>query len=454
MFEESLFDQAPVEPPKEGDFLHDYEVKSSWEASPYIYKIFGASAILNLLIIAIVGQSSLLTAKACDSPLVGRVCQVIDTVYVGSTLLGTDREYVDAVYDKTELGDADITFVDVSGIEPPLEYPEGYFQIANPEQAMMTDTAMVYDSSTAFPGFPSPSYNPVPPPSTSSPGLVNTTPVIPKSNPNPVSGELPTFGDTETKTPRKGRGGRIPKTGGNSETANANTNTNTNGNPTLDANATANANPEEAQPDKNGVYINKRPLKDQAKSTLVQIDEKKVKLDKPFRVVISGTLGLGKDGKTVVLKNPKPLPVDKNFPNDPAMVKLVQDWILAVGDAGWLGYLDKLKSKNVIITVEQNDQALVASVQADQPSENDARQAASGLNTLLAFAVPMAKGDEQTFLKKASVTSNGKTFVLNFNIEKPLVQEMIQRKLAEEKENKSEPSSTAAVKPSNNAAAK
>ena len=44
--------------------------------------------------------------KGCESPLVGRVCDVLDTVYVSSMLFGTDRDYVDAVYDKTELGDA------------------------------------------------------------------------------------------------------------------------------------------------------------------------------------------------------------------------------------------------------------------------------------------------------------------------------------------------------------
>ena len=57
--------------------------------------------------------------------------------YVGTVLFGTEREYADVTYEKTELGDADITYIDVSGDTPPLTYPEGYFQIANPVQYAM-----------------------------------------------------------------------------------------------------------------------------------------------------------------------------------------------------------------------------------------------------------------------------------------------------------------------------
>jgi hypothetical protein len=207
-----------------------------------------------------------------------------------------------------------------------------------------------------------------------------------------------------------------------------------------------------AQADKFGIYINKRPMKDKAKETLADVEAKKVSLDKPFKVTITGTLGLGKDGKTVVLKNPKPI-ADKNVKNDPVMEKLVQDWILAVGDAGWFGYLDKLKAKQLVITIEQNDTELVASVKADQPDANYASTAASGLNSLLQIAATQVKDDEKTFLEKANVKTEGKTFVLNFAIPKPVVQQMIQRKLNETAiENKNTVNSVES--PANNTAAK
>ncbi len=71
-----------------------------------------------------------------------------------------------------------------------------------------------------------------------------------------------------------------------------------------------------------------------------------------------------------------------------------------------------------------------------------------------AGAVLVAQGDDQTFLQKASVTSEGKAFVLNFAIPKPLVQEMIMRKLAEAKEKEAKPNGNAEVKPTNNTAKK
>jgi hypothetical protein len=440
MFEQELYayedSQAVAEP---GDLFYNYEVKP-WNFGPRLYKIIGLSAIANLLILVGFAQGNLLMRRGCDAPFVGHVCEVLDTVYVATAMFGTEREYVDAAYEKTELADADITYIDVSNVDPPLSYPEGYFQIANPEQYTMqqagVDTASSFSNS--FPGFNSN-------PTTDNP-LINTPQILPKSNPDPIKGGIPdspfgSFGDEPPVSgTRKGRGGRI-KVPSNSNTntdtvAKNDSNTNTDANPTV-------TNPEdEAKADQFGIFINKRPLKDYAKGAVEKVDANEVKLDNSFKVVVSGTLGLGKDGKTIVLKNPKPLPT-QTAPNDPAMVKLVQDAILAVGDAGWFGYLDKLKAKNVVITVEQNNDVLVASVRADQPTESDAKQAASGLNTILAIAVPAAKGDEQTFLRQAAVTAEGKTFVLNFNIPKSLAQELIQRKLAESKEPKGEPNSTA-----------
>src|SRR5258707_10259379 len=205
MFEQSIYDTEPAaEPLHKGDLFYHYEIKN-WDLSPRLYKILAFSAITNILAILIVGQTSLLTMKGCDSPLVGRVCQVLDTVYVSSMLFGTDREYVDVAYEKTALGDADITFVDVTGETPQLSYPEGYFQIANPnEYAMLQQQANNPADGYIAPGIPLTN------PSTGG-SLLDTQPVLPKANPNVVDGDLPTFGDaTPTVSGRKGRrGGRV-----------------------------------------------------------------------------------------------------------------------------------------------------------------------------------------------------------------------------------------------------
>ena len=182
MFEQSYVNQVPAQPIKEGEFLYNYEI-GSWKFTPRLYQILGASVVANLVLLAIFGQASFLTAKGCDSPLVDKVCQVLDTVYIGTMLFGTDREYADVAYDPTRLEPGDeVTFVDVSNLEAPLEYPEGYFQLANPEQFTAQDQASL-NSGFLAPGIP------ITPPQTSQ-GLINTPQVLPTPNAGAVDESL------------------------------------------------------------------------------------------------------------------------------------------------------------------------------------------------------------------------------------------------------------------------
>jgi len=456
MFEQSLYGQDPGEKVEthEGDLFYNYEIKP-WTITPKVYKILGLSAVINILALFIVAQTSLLTMKGCDSPLVNRVCQVMDTVYISSLLFGTEREYVDAAYDKTDLSNADITFVDVSNETGPLEYPTS-FRDMNTGQ----DVAMFPSNQMAgFMGDPGivPSMPMIQPDPQNN--LLNTAPVTPQTNPNAVIGDVPTspLGTNPTLTsPSTKNVGRMrmPKMPNASPNKLPNLEANTVASSNTSQTPNANTVVEEAKPDQYGVYINKRPMKDLAKDAIEKIDANAVSLDKPFKVSIAGTLGLGKDGKTIILKDPKIVRSKDDPKNDPEMEKLAQNAIIAVGDAGWLGYLDKLRAKNVVITVEQNDVELVASLRADQPSENDAKVAASGLNSLLSIATPLAKGDDQTFLSRAQTAADGKTFVLNFRIPKKDVQDMILRKLAELKANEGKPNGSAQVGPNDNTAAK
>jgi hypothetical protein len=457
MFEQSYVNTAPAEKPHEGDFLYNYEIES-WPLSKRIYQILAASAAINLLFIGLLAQTTVLTAKGCDSPLVGRVCQVLDTVYIGTMLFGTEREYADVAYDPTRLEpDDDVTFVDVSNMDAKLEYP-GTFQdfTTGQEVPMFGQTgdamAMSTDQGYLAPGIPS---NPTVSPSM--PDMINTPQVLPTPNANPVEGSLPSFDTPSTTTPSTTKRGRT-RTPNSTTVANANTNSNT-ALPQVNANVNAAAAQDEAKEDQYGVFINKRPLVDQAKETLSQIQASKVKLDTPFKVVVEGTLGLGNDGKTIVLKTPKQIK-DPNIKNDPVIEKLVVDWILRVGDSGWLGYLDqldqnkKVKARKVSIAVEQNSNEFLASVRSEQPSENEARSAASGLATILSVGATTLSGDEQTFLKSATTTADGKFFVFNFKMPTTDVQQIIQRKLADLEKSQTQPNSTAVVAPGNNNAAK
>ena len=458
MFEQSYVNQVTTEPVKEGDFLYNYEIRS-WQLGPRIYQILGASLAANLVMLAVFGQASFLTAKGCDSPLVGRVCQVLDTVYVGALLFGTEREYADVAYDPTRLSpDDEITFVDVSNMDAKLEYPGSFVDFTTNQTVPMfgqTADVLTYDQGFIAPGIPAYSA-----PSTSD--LTNTPQVLPTPNADAIQGTLPSF-DNPTTTPgpvnRKRRGGRITSPD-NTAVANIDANANTNGNPTLpNANTNTAVQTDEAKADKNGIFINKRPLTDQAKLTLAELQANKVRLDVPFRVVLEGTLGLGKDGKTIVLKNPKQIK-DPAIKNDPTVEKLVTDWILRVGDSGWLGYLDKLdqkgklKTKKIQIAVEQNNMEFVATIRSEMPSENEARTASSGLGLLIGGGILATSGDEQIFLKSATTGVEGTSLVFNFKMPTADVQQIIQRKLADLEKSTTQPNSTATAGSADNTAAK
>jgi hypothetical protein len=72
----------------------------------------------------------------------------------------------------------------------------------------------------------------------------------------------------------------------------------------------------------------------------------------------------------------------------------------------------------------------------------------------LSVGATTLSGDEQTFLKSATTTADGKFFVFNFKMPTTDVQQIIQRKLADLEKSQTQPNSTAVVAPGNNNAAK
>ncbi|MEO6049911.1 MAG: hypothetical protein ABIP78_01080 [Pyrinomonadaceae bacterium] len=446
MFEQSLYETKPVATPLgQGDLFHNYEIKT-WDLSSRIYKILAISAIGNILAILIVSQTSLLTLKGCDSPLVGRVCQVLDTVYVGSMMFGTDREYVDAVYDKTELGDADITFVDVSGETPPLSYPEGYFQLANPlEYQASLDAAT---DPTMTPGFPEfPRGFPVTTPSTGG-SLTDTAPVTPKVNHNVIDGDLPTFGGTTgTSNPKIGkrkfgRGGRIkPSMPDGDDTAS------TDPKPT----ATATPAPTPMSSDAvTAVEINKKPLTDFADDVSAKWEAKEIDLNKDFTLVLNAFITA--DGK---LDRAKSKFDSKKTLGDPKMIDVGKAALEALGDSGYLTYLKLAGVDQLTATLTQDDQHITVVITSMQKTPERASSISSIVSSAIVFGKVKAENpsDERTLLDGAKVTSDGKNFILNFAIPKPIAQEMINRKLKEAQAKKAQqrkPNGNAITKPVDN----
>lgn len=441
MFEQSLYEQegfrqqAVAAPPREGDLFYNYEVRS-WVPSPRLYKILGISALANVFALFVFAQTSVLTMKGCDSPLVGRVCQVLDTVYVGSMLWGTDRNMVDAAYDKIDLDDSDITFVDVTGVTPPLSYPEGYFEVANANELAMVDAYADPNFTHGIPGIPS--GIPFAKPSTGG-SLFDTEPNIPQHNPNAVDdNELPKgFGGTMPKPikkgPRPGRPATFPPKPKASPKATEDPETDPEG--TV---AEADPSPEpsvEPVPPVAEAGINKRPFVDLADFINGLREKNEVKLDSPF--VISATGKLDKAGKL----DPKNFRYVRAESADPNLIEVLKRAIEKSNESGLFQYLTILSGKDLAFQVQQDDHNVVAAIQTEFESDLRANTISSLFRSFLndkkaKKQLPDADQndkDDLALLEKATVVPMGKRLIISFNIPKADLQPMLQRRLDEQK---------------------
>ncbi len=498
MFEQELLKNQENEPidaavsnnqtAPDADLFRQYEIKN-WSFTPRVYKIIAASAVVNILILFIAAQPQLLTQKGCDSPFVSSVCQVLDTVYVGTRLMAGDNEFAVKEYEKTTIDDAEITYVDVSGANiEPLSYPEGYFALANPEETAMRQQQEMMAQNTPgiinnYPGFEMPPSGSISTsPSNGAMDLGMGKPVLPKNNPNAVQGEIPTsvFGKTSKVPTYRFPSPKIPRHTGDrvkpvpyvpnespKKLPNFPDNKVTAKNDNPIKKPTPSPTPEEKQPDINSspiteAEINKKPLQDFGDVVLDKVsskDEKtKVDLTKSFLVSMQGAIT--KDGK---LDRAKSKFIKQQ--GDQPMIDLAKSAVEAIGDSGLLVYLQRLDVVNVNFTLVQDDKQIYAIITSDQPSDSRAKTISTGLNLAMSLGKTNldkkikkesspADIDTLALLNAAKVEAQGKSFVLKFNLDKPFAQELINRQLQKaqaKRQEQQQPNGNVAAKPIQNA---
>jgi hypothetical protein len=414
---------------EEKELFEDYELKG-WQLTPRLYKILGASVLAHLLFFGISAQFNLLSAKACDSPYVSKVCQVLDATYLATIFLGEDTSFVNRDYEKTEIADADITFIDVSQAAPPFQYPEGYFAVANPEMAMNQQMMSEYgDFSSTSPSeldlnapqvLPTPNNDVANQPLPDSPfSFGNDTKPAPPVKQSRVPAYRPPRARTpvarQTK-PKNESPSALPKLDGE-ETAD-----NANANQTVAGNKTENANKppvEIAEEDKD--KFNQRPLKEWGARYGDQILSKDININAPFTIEVIA--GLAEDGKLVK-------PVMKSAPNsDPKMTELAKEAIAAFGDSHLLRPLYAVGARNIKITFTQNADNLQAIIQTEAPNELRANVLSSALNAYIKSNKPKEGSDEAVLMSKAQFTTQGKVFIINFLISNEEKNQMIEKNL-------------------------
>ncbi len=336
---------------QEQELFTNYEMKS-WDYSPRIYKIVAFSTIFNILAILVVGQSNLLTRKGCDSPLVGKVCTVIDAVYVGGTVLTTTSKSVDEAYTPTELtSDDEVTFINVAD---QLTYPEGYFALANPESVLGQDPTAdpngfgTIDNGTTstIPGIPN---NPTitNPTNPASKNPLSKPQVLPRQPKGRIVSELPDdplgdMNDNPTVDPKDKSRPRITNTP--KPTPNPTT--------TADADAMKYLDPNNPE-----ITTNKRPLKDLAEKVKESIGNG-MSLTAPFNVQAKGTLT--KDGRI----DEKTFKFTRSE-GDARIIEIVKSSVAAVSDSGYLQYLALLNGRNLDMQVVQDATGVNATVQSE-----------------------------------------------------------------------------------------
>jgi len=413
---------------EELNLLQNYEIKS-WDINPRFYKILGASAVINVLIFAVLGNTNLLNSRACDSPFVSKVCAVLDTVYVGARLYSGEKDYVVKDYQKTDIKDADVVWIDQTGVGPKFGYPEGYFKPE--EDAFQDEIAMNSDNTfDTIPSTPDSVFsNPLPPVSNNGGGMLARRQRLPKRNRKPVTGKLPDnpFGIADEKDKKKddklkndspstlpGLDGTVAKNGKDDKKKDDTKKP-------LDENTAKKSDPVKE------VEINKKPLEDFAADIVDKWSNKEVDLNNQF--VVRLIAKLTPDGRLAKSSRFDPAS-DKG---DQKMINVAKSALEAVGDSGWLAYLSDLGVKNVTITLMQNEDNLVARLESTAKNENEAKTLASGINGLIALAKLKKLGADETKLIKAAKVpkARGKVFFLDFQMAKPEAQEIMNRKLTE-----------------------
>lgn len=420
-----VINPSPASSVPEIEFLKGYELKN-WEFNPRIYKILAASAIFNILALVVFAQTNVLQMRACDSPWVNRVCQVIDTVYVGSSILSTDSAFVDKPYEPSELENAEIVWINQTGTDP-LSYPDGYFALANPESQFPEIIAPASPSGEFPPGafVPPTNINPLPAPIPTNPGnsgILDSPQMLPPKNNNPISiPDSPIANNPIAKNNRKGSKNAKPdsiKPGGNAEDK-------TEDKP-KDDQTVAKSDPV------TDVELNRRPLDELGEYVKELLNEQKVDLETPFIVQAKGKLN--KEGKL----EKDSYKIIQAVSNDEDMLALVQRSIAAINDSGYLQYLKQLSGKDLNLMLKQDDASISAIVESEVESETRAKSLKSTLDLAISLVKYKKENEEKKtendlddleLLKGATVETDGKKIIIKFNVKKEIAQPMIKRKL-------------------------
>ncbi|HTG95108.1 MAG TPA: hypothetical protein VL866_21095, partial [Pyrinomonadaceae bacterium] len=171
--------------------------------------------------------------------------------------------------------------------------------------------------------------------------------------------------------------------------------------------------------------VNKQVLKDFAAYANDLKKSGKLDLNQPFEIVIEAELG--EDGK---LKNPR----FTKKAGDPNLVDLFARFVAALNDSGFLVYLKPINKDNpgakVVFTIKQGESDVLATVESEVSSPDNARVLAKALNAALVFGAGSRAGkDEAVIMRNTNATPDGKKVMVNFSMPRQSVVDLIKRSI-------------------------
>jgi len=304
--------------------------------------------------------------------------------------LVASTKFVDREYNRTLIGD-DVTMLDLANEK--FRYPDGYFAVANE----LPPGDLVAGNSGPDPFAPriisQANLSKSEPEASPSPSPSHLASASPSPSPSPSTAAI--ANNNKSLTPEESQK-KLEQTAAEN-------------NVEL---------PDEAQ-------LNKQVLKDFAKYANDLKEQGKLNIDQPFEVIIEAELD--KNGKLI---NPR----FTKKSGDPNLIDLFGRMVAALNDSGFLIYLKPISNDNpgatIKFTIKQGESEVLASVESEASSPDNARILAKALNAVLVFGAGTRQGkDEEVLMRNTNATPDGKKVVVNFSMPRQSVVDMIKKQL-------------------------
>src|SRR5215213_4353986 len=167
--------------------------------------------------------------------------------------------------------------------------------------------------------------------------------------------------------------------------------------------------------------FNRKPLEDFGDRLDDAILKNEVNINAPFAVEVIGALD--ENGRLI-----KPVASVKAG-SDEKMSEFAKEFISALSDSRLLKPLNDFRASQISIALAQDEESFRIIIRSETESENRASSAASMIRFALKVSKPKEGSDEAFLLSKTQISSEGKSFIINFSMSQSEKNEWLEREL-------------------------